>query len=579
MGKQEEAKSVPHGSEDVRRALDAFAAGDWEQANRLLTRLDEQGGSLPAAALEALAFARAELGRIPEACKTLERAFVGFVQDGDKRHAATLAAHLVALYEVVGADAACRGWERRGLRLIEDLEPCLERGYLALARTGCEILDPVDLEERASVALQRARAFGDHDLELRARAEMGLALVGQGRVNAGFELLDEVMVAVAAGELTDKNMQARAVCSMLSACERTGDVARAEYWCTRIEHERELQHLLLGTHCRVTRGVVEALRGEWDRAERLLTEAMEADLAVTYHRAMSAGRLAEVMIQQGRYEAAAAVLTGYEDRPEAIPALARLRMVEGAHEQAAGLLRSVVRDLVQDSIRLAPVLAQLVEVEVLLRDRSGAERALERLRALDERCDSSEIRAHTRLAAGRLARFTGELETAVEALESALTSLAQHDRPWLRAQIRLELARTLVQSGALGQAIVEVEAALATFRRLGAVADADAAEALRGALSEPGTPSGPPGGQGAGGRLAKGPDGLTPREAEVAALVAAGLTNREIAERLVVSVRTVEGHVDRALGKLGLHTRTQLAMAVAQGPEDPLPSASPRKSR
>jgi len=52
---------------------------------------------------------------------------------------------------------------------------------------------------------------------------------------------------------------------------------------------------------------------------------------------------------------------------------------------------------------------------------------------------------------------------------------------------------------------------------------------------------------------------LTPREAEVAALVARGLTNREIAAQLFLSVRTVEVHVDHILTKLGYHTRTQLA--------------------
>jgi non-specific serine/threonine protein kinase len=59
---------------------------------------------------------------------------------------------------------------------------------------------------------------------------------------------------------------------------------------------------------------------------------------------------------------------------------------------------------------------------------------------------------------------------------------------------------------------------------------------------------------------------LTPRETEVATLVAGGLTNREIATRLYLSVRTVDVHVDRALTKLGFHTRGQLtAWAHGQG--------------
>ena len=52
---------------------------------------------------------------------------------------------------------------------------------------------------------------------------------------------------------------------------------------------------------------------------------------------------------------------------------------------------------------------------------------------------------------------------------------------------------------------------------------------------------------------------MTRRETEVAALAARGLTNRDIAAQLFLSVRTVEAHVDHILTKLGFRTRTQLA--------------------
>ena len=55
---------------------------------------------------------------------------------------------------------------------------------------------------------------------------------------------------------------------------------------------------------------------------------------------------------------------------------------------------------------------------------------------------------------------------------------------------------------------------------------------------------------------------LTRRERQVAALVATGLTNREIAATLYLSVRTVEAHVDHILTKLGFRTRTRLAAWV-----------------
>jgi DNA-binding NarL/FixJ family response regulator len=52
---------------------------------------------------------------------------------------------------------------------------------------------------------------------------------------------------------------------------------------------------------------------------------------------------------------------------------------------------------------------------------------------------------------------------------------------------------------------------------------------------------------------------LTPREREIATLVARGLTNRAIAARLVIAERTADTHVSNILGKLGLDTRSQIA--------------------
>ena len=54
-------------------------------------------------------------------------------------------------------------------------------------------------------------------------------------------------------------------------------------------------------------------------------------------------------------------------------------------------------------------------------------------------------------------------------------------------------------------------------------------------------------------------DPLTPRESEIATLVAQGLSNREIAEALVISERTAQNHVQHILGKLGYANRAQIA--------------------
>src|SRR3981081_3479586 len=60
--------------------------------------------------------------------------------------------------------------------------------------------------------------------------------------------------------------------------------------------------------------------------------------------------------------------------------------------------------------------------------------------------------------------------------------------------------------------------------------------------------------------------GLSPREREVAKLVAEGLSNREIGERLFIAERTAEGHLEQIRNKLGFHSRAQVAAwAVANG--------------
>jgi DNA-binding NarL/FixJ family response regulator len=66
------------------------------------------------------------------------------------------------------------------------------------------------------------------------------------------------------------------------------------------------------------------------------------------------------------------------------------------------------------------------------------------------------------------------------------------------------------------------------------------------------------------------PDGLTPREAEVLALIAEGLTNAEIAERLVVSAATVKSHVNHIFAKAGVRDRAQAVVyAYGHGLADP----------
>jgi DNA-binding NarL/FixJ family response regulator len=111
----------------------------------------------------------------------------------------------------------------------------------------------------------------------------------------------------------------------------------------------------------------------------------------------------------------------------------------------------------------------------------------------------------------------------------------------------LALAEVLAP-GRAEAAIAEAREALAALEALGAGPEADAAAALLRSLGVKAARSGP-----------KGIGVLTKREHEVLALLGEGLSNRQIAERLVVAPKTAENHVSSVLFKLDLTGRAQAA--------------------
>jgi DNA-binding CsgD family transcriptional regulator len=544
----------------------ATRSGDWVKASGIYSELVDSDAKPRGQLLERLADSQTSLGAFMDAGRTLERAYGAYVDEGDDLSAVRATTRIAGMRMMFGDRPGARAWEKRGWRHLEGIGPCLERGYHALAFVGCDVHDPRRLLERAELALGIAQEFHDRALELRALGDKGLALVCQGEVDEGFALLDEVMVGITAGEIADAQMRGVTLCALISACERTGDHDRAEQWGRTIEENPRLQEMgIQVTHCQIAYGAVDAMRGRLDSAEARLQQAMEARATTRYHSASSRAKLAELRIQQGRYQDAAELLRGYEDEFEAAQALASLSIALGDHARGAALLRTYTRGLGTDFMRLGPALVLLVELELRRGDLAAAARAAKRLLALEGECNSNEIRAMARLASARIATHQHDQPRALEELETALTLLTHRDRPLLTAHVRLELARALAGTGEKAAAAVEAEAALATFHRLAAVPDIKAAEDFLSRLDAHVNRRASYPGQGAPPLNTGGAENLTRRETEVARLVARGLTNREIAERLYLSVRTVETHVDRVLGKLDFHTRTQLAAWLGQG--------------
>lgn len=413
-----------------------------------------------------------------------ETAFRGYQTAGEPRAAAlcgTMLGHLH--FAALGNEAAGRGWLQRSRRLLEREGRCVERGYLELALAACDVRDMSALERSAELALELATEFGDLDLQVRALADGGLALVSQGRLADGFARLDEAMVPISSGEVRAPMAAGLAFCAMLTACDRTGDLRRAQEW-TRLCQELVLDHLegqvpVLHAHCRIAYGSVLCTAGRWPEAETEILRALAPSAtAFVAKRADGIARLAELRLQQGRLAEAAELLAPVEDRFEVCEQLARLRWARGEQDLAVAVIFRALGELVADRLRCGPLLALLVDVELARGDLPAAKAALSRLAATVDGVDCATLQAAAAVAAGRVAVADEEHEQAIERFGEALRHTSTDEHPATAAAARLDLAQALAATGQTPAAVSEARAALAVFERLGADRYADRAGAL-----------------------------------------------------------------------------------------------------
>jgi DNA-binding CsgD family transcriptional regulator len=196
--------------------------------------------------------------------------------------------------------------------------------------------------------------------------------------------------------------------------------------------------------------------------------------------------------------------------------------------------------------------------------RAAADAALRSSAALPGNI-TSDIRAE--LVLSRLALRDGNPRLAVGHATVARGRLAQRESPvaWLRTSAALVRSRALDASGFREDAVAELTDALEIVERIaGRITDASLrasfltrnalsstvrAEALRLGIATPEIPT----------HVADRPGGLTAREIEVLRLVAAGQSNRDIADALFISEKTVARHLTNIFTKIDTQSRTQAA--------------------
>ena len=533
-------------------AQTALAAGRWEEARRGFEAALAERDS--ADANFGLASALWWLGESRSSVIHGARAFARYRRGGDIEHAAQCAVWLAITYKANFASfAVADGWAARAERLLEPVAPGPLHGWVLVAR-AYRAPDLHVAEQWTARAVELARAAADVDLELVARSQLGLIRVGRGEAGPGFALIDEAMAGALAGEPSSLHAVAYICCDMLNACELASDLDRAAQWCdVADEFVATYGSPFLYTECRLYYGSILAATGRWAEAERELALAVGVTASTDPGlRRRALARLALLHVRQGRLEEADALLVAVErgaraEWEEAL-AVAALHVARAETTPARRILERRVQDEAGVA-RLAGALDLLVDTHLAAGDVDRARVAARRLTAVALDAGPAALAA---AAEGRVALAAGDDRAAAVHLSVALDAFARLSLPFEAARARFDLGRASLAGGHRDAAVEQARLALAAFEAVGAAADADRVAAFLRTL----------------GVVARtGPKGvglLTQREREVLRLVAAGLSNPEIAERLHVSRKTASHHVSSILSKLNLRNRVEAAAYAAQ---------------
>jgi len=544
-------------ADPVQAGWAALSKGDWAEARLCFDRALAEAGSPEA--LEGLGWAGYCLNEARLTLDSREQAYRAYRERGDDASAARVAAWLAeAFLEFRGEPAVANGWLQRAHSLLDGLESGPDHGWLAIIEADIVLAmeEDTDTARRLAVyAIELGRRFGVPELEMVGLGIEGRALVSDGEVGEGMRRLDEATVAALSGEATNLFCVGLACCYLISACERVRDFDRAGQWCGQVGEfcERHGIDNLLGV-CRTHHAGVLMWQGRWRDAETELQSAMEV---FEESRPPLVGdalvRLAELRRKQGRLDEAEELFSRCGGHSLAVLGRGALALDREEPQDAAELAERFLRRYPDPSrIERCAGLEVAIRAHVALKELGSARDALDMLREIAAQARTRPLQAAVLASEGVVDEAAGDHDSARRSFEDALDLLPPGDAPFENARVRLDLATTLSALGRGDAARRETEAARAIFVELGADFESARAEAMLNRLVGKRAPD-----------ASGAPDGplseLTRRELEVLGLVAEGLTNHEIAERLVLSEHTVHRHVTNILRKLNLPSRAAAA--------------------
>jgi DNA-binding NarL/FixJ family response regulator len=487
-------------------------------------------------------------GADDECAKDWESAHRLALTVGHVDEAARFAFWLGFLMLMGGQTARANGWLARSESLVAHAgTECRASGYLLIPQglRALEAGDPQHAQGLGARAADIGLRFDDADLRAFGTLCHGQALIAAGEPDAGVAKLDDVMLAVTAGEL-GAIATGIAYCAVILECVALFDLRRAAEWTEGLDGWCDARSGLVPFRgqCLVHRSQLQQAEGDWSGAAESALQAC-ARLADPPHPALGLAHYqrGEMHRLRGDFDGAEhayrdASRYGYDP----VPGLALLELAKGDGAAAGATILRASAEAGPSASRPA-LLGAAVEIHRAAGDITVARQASDELSAIAERSSSKLLTAMADQAAGSVLLGAGSTQSALKALRAAATA-------WRAAHMPYEAARTAVLLGqacaAMGDQVgaeVEFDTAIALFRELGAFPDLNRAERLLAGLAD---------------GVVRGDVSttLSTRELEVLAHLAAGRTNREIAERLVVSPHTVARHIEHIYAKLGVANRT-----------------------
>lgn len=543
------------GATALDEARAAVARHDWQRAYDVASTAsvaDEP--AVEGERLDLLAEAAWWLGRLDECTQAREAAYRRYDDMGDRRRAGQCAVWLYEHHSFKGHAAIAGAWLRRARQSLEDDDQCVPYGALLLreaevAHGQGRLDDALSLAEGVVALGRRLRSF---DLEAEALQAAGRVLIDKGQPDEGMARLDEAMLFAVEGRLGPYS-SGKVYCSLISACEDIGDYDRAAEWTEATQRWADDHPFsIFPGICRVHRASVLKRRGSLVQAER---EAARACEELQHSRPVASAaawvEVGDICRRLGELERAEAAFAKAQDiNGSPCSALALLRLAQGQVAAANAIIKACVARASAPPARAA-LLPNYVQVAVAAGDLDDASAAVEELSHLLEEIDSPAGRAALGVARGRVLLAQGESARARDVLQDALERWRQLDVPY-------EAATTMTLAGQALRACGDEEVAAAAFRAAAASFDQIGARVVDDASSSPTSARALPA-------------GLTDREIEVLLLVAAGLTNQEVAAALFLSVKTISRHLSNIFTKIGVTSR---AAATAYAFEHGLVEAS-----